>query len=79
MAGAGGIEPTLKVLETFVLPLYDAPINVFVLPRLHKYAMTGKLILPERRVAGRGGIVASPLLLVFRRSDPSLDSCETPS
>ncbi len=26
LAGAGGIEPTLKVLETFVLPLYDAPI-----------------------------------------------------
>ena len=24
MAGAAGIEPTLKVLETFVLPLYDA-------------------------------------------------------
>ncbi len=26
MAGAGGIEPTLTVLETVVLPLYDAPI-----------------------------------------------------
>ena len=25
MAGAGGIEPTLTVLETVVLPLYDAP------------------------------------------------------
>lgn len=27
LAGAVGIEPTLKVLETFVLPLYDAPIQ----------------------------------------------------
>ena len=26
MAGAVGIEPTSKVLETFVLPLNDAPI-----------------------------------------------------
>jgi hypothetical protein len=26
MAGAGGIEPTLAVLETDVLPLYDAPV-----------------------------------------------------
>lgn len=25
LAGTGGIEPTLKVLETFVLPLYDVP------------------------------------------------------
>ena len=25
VAGAGGIEPTLTVLETVVLPLYDAP------------------------------------------------------
>jgi hypothetical protein len=25
-AGAGGIEPTHTVLETAVLPLYDAPI-----------------------------------------------------
>jgi hypothetical protein len=25
VAGAVGIEPTQKVLETFVLPLYDAP------------------------------------------------------
>ncbi len=30
LAGAGGIEPTLKVLETFVLPLYDAPMCSFV-------------------------------------------------
>ena len=28
MAGAVGIEPTLTVLETGVLPLYDAPINL---------------------------------------------------
>ncbi len=27
LAGAGGIEPTLTVLETVVLPLYDAPKN----------------------------------------------------
>ena len=25
LAGAAGIEPALKVLETLVLPLYDAP------------------------------------------------------
>ena len=25
VAGAVGIEPTLKALETLVLPLYDAP------------------------------------------------------
>ncbi len=25
MAGAAGIEPALAVLETVVLPLYDAP------------------------------------------------------
>ena len=30
MAGAGGIEPTLTVLETVVLPLYDAPIMKYV-------------------------------------------------
>jgi hypothetical protein len=29
MAGAGGIEPTLLVLETSVLPLNDAPM-VFI-------------------------------------------------
>lgn len=26
MAGVGGIEPTLTVLETVVLPLYDTPV-----------------------------------------------------
>lgn len=26
LAGAAGIEPTLTVLETVVLPLYDAPV-----------------------------------------------------
>src|SRR5690242_14245110 len=30
LAGAGGIEPTLTVLETVVLPLYDAPMSLFV-------------------------------------------------
>ncbi len=30
LAGAGGIGPTLTVLETVVLPLYDAPtVNTF--------------------------------------------------
>ena len=28
LAGAVGIEPTLTVLETAVLPLYDAPITI---------------------------------------------------
>ncbi len=28
LAGAGGIEPTLTVLETVVLPLYDAPVVI---------------------------------------------------
>ena len=30
MAGAGGIEPTLTVLETVVLPLYEAPLQQIV-------------------------------------------------
>ena len=30
MAGAEGIEPALTVLETVVLPLYDAPKSQFV-------------------------------------------------
>lgn len=30
LAGAGGIEPTLTVLETVVLPLYDAPLYLLV-------------------------------------------------
>ena len=28
LAGAGGIEPTLTVLETVVLPLYEAPMII---------------------------------------------------
>ena len=31
MAGTVGIEPTLTVLETGVLPLYDVPIDCFTI------------------------------------------------
>jgi hypothetical protein len=31
MAGLGGIGPPPKVLETFVLPLYDSPMGLAVL------------------------------------------------
>ncbi len=43
VAGAGGIGPTLTVLETVVLPLYDAPIiisDVGVLIILHMTIQT---------------------------------------
>lgn len=42
LAGAGGIEPTLTVLETVVLPLYDAPVVSFVAGRVPKRAEMGK-------------------------------------
>ena len=39
MAGAVGIEPTLAVLETAVLPLYDAPVLDYLKPSLFKRAV----------------------------------------
>ena len=42
MAGTGGIEPTLKVLETFVLPLYDVPMAVICWIRVMKKRAFGK-------------------------------------
>ena len=35
MAGPGGIEPPLKVLETSVLPLYDGPKDIQIKEELY--------------------------------------------
>lgn len=48
VAGAAGIEPTQTVLETVVLPLYDAPTGYFIVAR--SYATEGK------RSRFRGGL-----------------------
>ena len=43
-AGAAGIGPALKVLETFVLPLYDAPLSAAQALPSH-YTMLAKTLL----------------------------------
>ena len=44
MAGAVGIEPTLTVLETGVLPLYDAPMFCFnIISNLNNFCNYFKL------------------------------------
>lgn len=70
VAGAGGIEPTLTVLETVVLPLYDAPIG----EKVYKAPSRLELALQTTRRSSRATAQSKPA--GQRNSTEFLENCK---
>lgn len=74
LAGAVGIEPTLKVLETFVLPLNYAPVLVW-----WRGADSNRRTQRERIYSPSRLATSLPLQIKNKRSDVLLSQGEAPN